>query len=316
MKTAVAALLVLGKVMAFPADCPNVTVLHDVVGDNWYDGCLGLQNKPLATTAAACEEQCKTDMNCSIWQMTKKACWSGNVVHGCRSRGSDVALGNFEEDLVAGQRLQHGFIKVISTNDFETMGLKHYPEKTGTQAEQVERCKQFCYTDVTCTVWQYGSDGCWVEHLPGFGKDATKPGSEWSKGMIAGETIEHTCPPYVPPESNIWPWVIGGIVAALLALAALAYFLQKKPKVKKTRAVKIEPKKDPPVITYIPQPTVLIPMSQPSMVMQPTYTTQQVTQAAPTYTTQTVQTYASAAPAYTTAVPAAQPLMTTGVPAL
>jgi len=280
-----AAFLLLGTAyevaFAFPADCPNVTVIHDVVGDNWYDGCLGLDKKATVTTAAACEEQCKTDMNCSIWQMTKTNCWSGNVVHGCRSRGTDKALGNFEEDLVAGQRLQHGFIKVVSTNSkVETVGLKHYPEKTGTEAEQIARCKNDCYTDVTCTVWQYGSDGCWVEHYTSPAK-STSTESEWAKAMITGETIEHTCPPYVKPDDGLpWGWIIAGIILGSLGSCYhLVAALQKKPKVKKTRAVKIEPKEDPkPVVYFVPQPTMLIP--QQSVVMQQPM----MMQAAPQYT--------------------------------
>lgn len=267
---------------AFPADCPNVTVLHDVVGDNWYDGCLGLDKKTTVTTANACEEQCKADMTCNVWQMTKVHCWSGNAVHGCRSRGSDKALGNFEEDLVAGQRIQHGFVKLVAKNSkVEAIGLKHYPETTGTEAEQIARCKNDCYSDTTCTVWQYGADGCWVEHLPTNAKKETSTESDWAKGMIAGETIEHTCPPYKPEEGLPWPWIITGIILGLLALAALAiiYGLQKKPKVKKTRAVKIEPKKEP-IVYFIPQPTVLVP--QPSYVMQQPIVQQQY--AAPSYT--------------------------------
>jgi len=267
MKSAIAQLLLLGQVLAFPQDCPNVTVIHDVVGDKWYDSCLGLDEKPKANTAAACEAQCKADVQCSVWQLLKhdgakgleKGCWSGNVVHGCRSRGDDGKLRSFEKDLEAGQRLQHGFIKVVSTNvKMETMGLLHYPETTGTEPEQIERCKQYCYTGVTCTVWQFGKDGCWVEHGPKNLKEKAKNDSDWAKGMIAGETIEHTCPPYVAPDGLPWPWIIAGIVLGVLALAAILYALLKKtPKTKKTRAVKIEPKPEP-VPIFIPQPTVMM----------------------------------------------------------
>jgi len=261
----------LGNALAFPKDCPNVTVLHDVVGDKWYDGCLGLDKKDSATTAAACEEQCKADMDCSVWQMLKHAdskkggCWSGNVVHGCRSRDSAGKLRSFEAELLAGQRLQHGFIKVVSTNvKMETRGLLHYTETTGDEAERIKRCKGYCYTGITCTVWQFGKDGCWVEHGPDNLKEKAKNDSDWAKGMIAGETIEHTCPPYVAPDGLPWPWIIAGIVLGVLALAAILYALLKKtPKTKKTRAVKIEPKPEPVVPLFIPQPTVVM--------MQPMY---------------------------------------------
>merc|ERR1719443_1244438 len=85
-------------------------------------------------------------------------------------------------------------------------------------------------------------------------------------------------------------YVICGIVLGLLALAALIYFLQKKPKVKKTRAIKTTPKPEPQITYFIPQPTVLIP--QTSVVQVPPY--QPVQQ--PTYTYTTAPTTATAAP--------------------
>lgn len=293
--------------------CPNITVLQEV-SSGWYDACMGLKKFPDAGTAELCKATCVDDMHCSVWQLVNNSgtptCWSGSTFHGCLARGGTdpnaPKVEKFEGDLLAGESLQHGFVKVVSAGTAETMGLKHFVEKTGTDEEKLERCKKICYTDCTCTVWQYGADGCWIEHLPTFAKGETKPDSEWTKGMLGGETIEHTCPPYVEPEGLPWPWIIAGIIVALLALAAIAYFCMKKPKVKKTRAVKIEPKKDPPLVPlFIPQPTVLIPqqsviMAPPQPVIQQQFvyetvpttqyaapTTQYVTQAAPTqYVTQ------------------------------
>jgi len=305
MKSVAVLLAVVGSAMAeFPSDCPNVTVIHGVE-DKWYDACLGLQYQKDAATVDACKAQCYSNMNCSVWQFVNDSglakCWSGNVVHGCLSRANDKALQSFERDLKGGERIQHGFVKVVSVNEnVETLGLKLYTESTGTEDEKVARCKEFCYTDVTCTVWQYGSDGCWLEHAPSNIKKGTKEGSDWAKTMVAGETIEHTCPPYVEPAGLPWPWIIAGIILGLLALAAIIYFLQKKPKVKKTRAIKTTPKPEPlPVITYfVPQPTVLIPQTS-------------VVQTVPTY--QPVTTVASA-PAYQTtyAVPTTTTPLITG----
>jgi hypothetical protein len=218
-------------------------------------------------------------------------CWSGTLAHGCLGRGTDATLQKFEEDLVAGERIQHGFIKVTATNSkMETLGLKHLREDTGDEASKIARCKEFCYSDVSCGVWQYGADGCWIEHLPQNPKGETKTDSDWAAGMLAGETVEKVCPPYKQPDGLPWPWIISGIVIGLLALGAIVYALQKKPKVKKTRAVKVEPKPEPVVTYFVQQPTVLVP--QTSVVMQsvPTYTT--VAQAAP----QTYTTIAQAAP--------------------
>jgi hypothetical protein len=275
---------------ATSATCPNITVLEDV-SSGWYDACLGLKKQMTTddppvpiSTAEACKATCVDDMHCSVWQLVKHnedpVCWSGSVFHGCLSRGSgdpnSKAVTTFEGDLVAGESLQHGFIKVVGPKtDAQVMGLKHFVEKTGEAADRMERCKKICYTDTTCTVWQYGSDGCWVEHKPTNPAGDSKNDTKWLEGLLGGETVEHTCPPYVPEEGLPWPWIITGIVLGLLALAAIIYALTKKPKVKKTRAVKIQPKPDPPLVPlFIPQPTVLIP--QQSVVMAPPVMQQQV----------------------------------------
>jgi len=280
MKSAIA-LALLGSAMAFPEDCPNVTVIHKHepgAKTGWSDGCLGLDLIKDITTAAACKDQCHTNLNCSVWQLVKKGkdanvkqeCWSGNAVHACLSRGTEAQANKFEHQLIAGERIRHGEIKVIANNTgTETLGLANYKEITGTKDEQMARCKLACETDVTCTVWQYGSkDGCWIEHT-GHPKGETTKTSDWAtKESMGGQFIEHTCPQYVAEKGLPWPWIITGIVLGLLALAAIIYALQKKPKVKKTRAVKIEPKAQPAPVYFIPQPTMLIPQSS---VVMPTY---------------------------------------------
>jgi len=281
MKVAVA-LVLFGQAAALD-ECWKTTVVHDTA-TGWEDGCLGLGKAENITSSDDCKAVCTDDVKCSVWQWVKAKtgdlqCWTGNIVHGCKSRSGNVT--DFDENtLIAGQRLQHGDVKVVSTDSGqETMGLKHYLEKTGTDEEKVARCKLACYTDVSCSVWQYAMDGCWYETTMkgNFTKGEVKTDSTFAAAMKDGETIEHVCPP--KPEPFPWPWVIAGIILGLLALAALIYFLcAKKPKVKKTRAVKIEPKPEPVQIMYfVPQPTVLIP--QTSVVQVPQY--QQVVQAPP-----------------------------------
>jgi len=287
MKVAVA-LVLFGQAAALD-ECWKTTVVHDTA-TGWEDGCLGLGKAENITSSDDCKAVCTDDVKCSVWQWVKAKtgdlqCWTGNIVHGCKSRSGNVT--DFDENtLIAGQRLQHGDVKVVSTDSGqETMGLKHYLEKTGTDEEKVARCKLACYTDVSCSVWQYAMDGCWYETTMkgNFTKGEVKTDSTFAAAMKDGETIEHVCPP--KPEPFPWPWVIAGIILGLLALAAILYFLcAKKPKVKKTRAVKIEPKPQPQQIMYfVPQPTVLIP--QTSVVQVPQY--QPVVQSAPmtSYTT-------------------------------
>merc|ERR1711935_899835 len=90
----------------------------------------------------------------------------------------------------------------MGTGPLETIGLKNYKEATGTDAEKIARCKLACYTDSTCTVWQFGSkDGCWVEHQPDFAATSTDKESVWAKEeFVQGQNIEHTCPPYKPGD--------------------------------------------------------------------------------------------------------------------
>lgn len=271
-------------------ECWKTTVVHDTA-TGWNDGCLGLDKVENITSSDDCKDVCTDDIKCSVWQWVKAKtgdlqCWTGNIVHGCQSRSGNVT--DFDsQNLIAGQRLQHGDVKVVSTDSGqETTGLKKYLEKTGTDEEKIARCKLACYTDVSCSVWQYAMDGCWYETTMkgNFTKGEVKTDSPFAKAMKNGETIEHICPPK-PDDIVLGLWVIAGIVLALLALCACLYFLcAKKPKVKKTRAVKIEPKPQPQQIMYfVPQPTVLIP--QTSVVQVPQY--QPVVQSAPmtSYTT-------------------------------
>lgn len=286
-------LLLLKQAVAFPEDCPNITVIHDVNGDKWYDGCLGLDHKPKITTAAECEKICKADIKCSVWQFVKpgtgEGCWAGYPTEGCQSRTSAKALATFDGKLAGGQRLQHGFIKLLNGSLAGKMvqNLKKLDFVVTESAEtEIKRCKMVCYTDTTCTAWQFkktGTDGfCMVEHLPGNKKGETLEDADKYKEYLAGETIEHVCPAYVPPKAELpWPWIIAG---SLLGLAALIFLLMfccmKKPKVKKTRAVKIEKPKETPApvqMYFVPQPTMLVPqqsviMQQP-LVQQPLMTT-------------------------------------------
>jgi hypothetical protein len=236
-------------------------VIHKVTrGDNsWYDGCMGLTHQTEFDVAAddasveGCQAQCYADMNCSVWQVVKtnnvSTCWSGSVVHNCRSRPDEA---EFKDTLLGGERIQHGFIKPTKNNTKQVLGLRHYPEATGDVPTQIGRCREFCETTISCTVWQfldtkYGKTaGCYLEHAPGHlavGVDVN--GTDVVP--LDGENIEHTCPPYVEPEGLPWPWIIAGSVLGLLALVGIIYALTKKtPKVKKTRAVKIEQKPEVP----------------------------------------------------------------------
>jgi hypothetical protein len=290
MKSTAAVLAMFSSVAAgfdwYTGTCPNVTLLHSVKGEGWYDMCQGLDFVPNISDAAGCKAQCHGNNFCSVWQLIDDAgvkCWNGDIVTKCYARQDPQTNEKFKGDLKDGERIQHGFIKATPNSKMETLGLMFLPETTGDDAVKAERCKHACYTDVTCTVWQYGSNGCWMEHLPGNTKGNTTTTSDWALAMTAGETVEHVCPPYQPPPCDFWckykTWIIVGSILALLAIAGLIFFLlQKKPKVKKTRTI-IPKKEEPkPVITFIPQPTVLIPQTSVVQMAAP-----QVQYAAPQY---------------------------------
>jgi len=303
----------LNQAVAFPADCPKVSVLHDKNGEGWKNGCLGLKEYPKITSAMLCEKACKEDSNCAVWQYLKKidkpgapkeGCWYGYPDQGCRTRGAEeikkahgaTDFQLYEEALMAGQRLQHGTIKPIGgVKGVEVAGLTQkftFEDKESDDLKK-ERCKAICYSDITCGVWQvYQKDKvftCLVEHAPNSKAGAT--GTDAKPEFTDGQKIEHVCPP--PPKKEKpkpglpWKYIIPGIILGLLSIAACIYSCQKKPKVKKTRAIKVEhPKPEPTPVTYfVPQPTVLIPqqsviMAQP-VVQQPlmtTYTTERVVQ--------------------------------------
>lgn len=287
--------------------CHHVVVLEDIRNGGWYDGCEGLTKHPDNLDSSSCETACKTDLNCSVWQMTNNsageplACWYGSATHGCRSRGA-----GFNHHVMGGQRVQHGEVDLVSDNTGKaTAGLLFMAENPGTTGDKdalIARCKAFCYTDVTCTVWQYGGDGCHIEHFPGYPAGSTTVDAR----IVAGETVKHMCPP--PDEHKADPWrnVMIGCAIASLVLAALtaAYVLHNlqlckgPPKVKKTRQVKIVPKtQEAPNLLFQIQPQV-------SVVMQPMM--QPVMQTTPLLPT--AQTAPMAMPTMTSGVP----MMTTG----
>jgi len=292
MKSATALLTLLGSAMAaFPEECPNVTVIRSVAlaageDNSWLDACLGLALTK-DTTMIGCKEACHKNHNCSVWQFLKKGpkdkpekiveeCWSGNAAHGCLGRERKAEQVKLEEELVGGERIRHGEIKVVSNNTqeatgpLEFIGLKNYPEDYGTEEAKQNRCKLACETDTSCTVWQYGKkDGCWMEHAPDNFQQKSVKDSEWAKEQfVMGQNIEHVCPQYEAPTGLPWPWIISGLVLGVLALGAVIFLLQKQPKVKKTRAIKIdEPVEVVRPVYFVPQPTMLIPQSSVVMPM-------------------------------------------------
>ncbi|CAE7948221.1 Mss51 [Symbiodinium sp. KB8] len=140
-------------------------------------------------------------------------CWLGNGGYDCDFRG-----GNQNGITVqAAQRLQHGKVHVmkslvgIKVNKLYNFGL--YAE--GSQELSISRCRDWCYSSISCEYWQYSkNDGCWVD-APSLsskrGNDVSNvvdypltaasvtTGTPEANSMIAGEYITHYCPPEQAP---------------------------------------------------------------------------------------------------------------------
>lgn len=119
------------------------------------------------------------------------------------------------------------------------------------------RCKSQCYSDVTCTYWQYGTGGCWREEGPDFAvppSPALSSTSEEAKSMLAGQHINHTCPFDAADTSGIRPrrdWkflVAEGCAFAGVVSIAIVWFLcccrRQAGKRGQTRAITLSARKD------------------------------------------------------------------------
>lgn len=265
-----------------PPACWNLDVLEDV-SKGWDGECLGLAKNADAKTMATCEETCKGNPNCAAWQYSGIGeaanpaghCYQGVPTGTCETRAGFKADG--------GQRLKHGDTKVLkSAIGVEVMNLKEFKMvRDQTVAISEERCQKECYSTWSCGVWQYGENDCWIEAAPNnVAAQKALTGNAFAKDVKAGEFIEHFCPPK-PPKEEPTNWLLIGLLigAGVLILGAiLAVLLKKKPKVKKTRAIKIAPPAEPAQVPlmWIPQPTVMY--QQPSVVLQQQPVYQQVVQ--------------------------------------
>jgi hypothetical protein len=156
--------------------------------------------------------------------------------------------------------------------DIQIMNLKsvgHFKDANGslpTEAYGIERCKDYCYSNLLCQYWQFfagdGADkGCFVDDgtIPTLMDGKLTKGVDWkhpieTPDLKAGEFVQHYCPPKpteapteapmttaAPPPANLtWLWILLGVIAALMLAGILYYFLKPKPQPKK-RAVKPKP---------------------------------------------------------------------------
>eukprot|EP00747_Dinoflagellata_sp_TGD_P017306 gnl/TRDRNA2_/TRDRNA2_125743_c0_seq1.p1 gnl/TRDRNA2_/TRDRNA2_125743_c0~~gnl/TRDRNA2_/TRDRNA2_125743_c0_seq1.p1 ORF type:complete len:459 (-),score=64.43 gnl/TRDRNA2_/TRDRNA2_125743_c0_seq1:142-1518(-) len=184
-------------------------------------------------------------------------------------------------------------------------------------AEATIRCKYECYSDIRCEYWMFGKDGsCWidragdVEYPLTTQGDATRGDAYAKDDMVAGEYVQHYCPPKPTPapvgekkprEGPKVLYIVLGILAALLVIVPLAWILSVrycKPKKGAVRALRPKP---PPAMPEPPAPQQ--PLVQPSpviMTVQPTPVQVVRTVAAPVQYAAVPQQYSYAAPSRAT----------------
>lgn len=184
-----------------PARCWNTTVIEDT-RNGWPGQCIGLSRVDWTNNVTQCEQACRDESLCSVWQYNNQThCWTG------RGRECDFRDANDDVVVERAQRLQHGLVRVLKNMQgwhvdvLRPLGIWH----TGGVDEGVAHCRNWCYSDIRCQYWQYGSDGCWVEdpdyylwRSVGYPLTTARGGatseSDWAKTMVAGEYIQHICP--------------------------------------------------------------------------------------------------------------------------
>jgi len=224
---------------------------------------------------AWCEQSCKSDVYCADWHFVKPGNGRGQDA-GCYHGGAVADACNDQRDYsVVGGRVQHGKVRVISPMaNYQVLGLQH-AYKNGTFAtEQLgkDMCKEICYSDVLCTVWQYYSQGekqwgCWVEdprqHALEYPLSLDNHGefNPDKHAWIDGEFIQHYCPEPAPDATNapvalaglpkpvsgaeaavegpnMWSWLLPFILLVALVCCAVAalLFCCGEPKKKKAKS--------------------------------------------------------------------------------
>jgi len=114
------------------------------------------------------------------------------------------------------QRLHHGSVTVLKTlTDIEVLGLTSIDFDNGNSTDLEKRCRNWCYSNIYCEYWQFGSTGCWVDAagegvasgvanplVLGVGaKDITT--SSVAQLLQGGEYIQHYCP--AAPTTTVPP---------------------------------------------------------------------------------------------------------------
>lgn len=197
------------KENGLPDECWRTTVLQDMhLG--WPGKCHDL-TRTGATNAIDCHESCTKNPMCSVWQYNHMTqCWQG-IGHNCGLsgwQGSDMLA-------TGAQRLQHGDVYVLKDmRGWDIDGLADLGDTTWgswNHTDGIINCRSWCYSNLRCQVWTYAEGHCFAEDPSPARKPLSYPlvvnvnarqTSDLAKLVLAGEFIEHVCPPR-PPSVNV-----------------------------------------------------------------------------------------------------------------
>mmetsp|Transcript_19363 Transcript_19363/g.61395 ORF Transcript_19363/g.61395 Transcript_19363/m.61395 type:complete len:489 (-) Transcript_19363:310-1776(-) len=182
---------------------------HD---SGWPGACMSLMQAKRYSSEDGCRSFCWSEPRCAVWQFVNQTnpsqCWVGFGEHCVWRDGKASAL-----SVQGAQRIMHGAVRVLKKlagwkiNNLYNIGMYH----AGDEKVSINRCKAWCYSDISCQYWQYGPGGCWVD-APRWstaqGNDvnnrvqyplttdggASNTSSE-ALTMMWGEYIQHYCPP-------------------------------------------------------------------------------------------------------------------------
>jgi len=191
--------------------CWQVHVLRDATS-GWPGMCRGLFRRQALSTREACQSACVQESRCPMWQFTiqetPNQCWLGygENCHDSNNTNKYIRVGG-------AQRLQHGQVRVLATvANFEILNMYHLGILAGCSGQDcITRCRDWCYSDIGCQYWQHGANGCYVDApYKTWPKQVQYPmttsgistTSSAARTMIAGEYIQHYCPP-APAQAGI-----------------------------------------------------------------------------------------------------------------
>jgi len=227
-----------------PMNCEKKTVLADNK-TGWAGQCLGLgQVFPLQNSSALCQKSCEDDVLCSAWQFNTDevgGCYKGQG-HSCETRqGGDPV------HVTGAQRIQRGDVVVLrNISDIYIYGLIAHVYQSGTLAQNIQRCKQECDSDIYCQFWQVTADeGCRVSGKFPTSTEAplAQPALELieskvslvgaihvnvsgednkARKVLAGEFIQHQCTAAIVQAANAAKAAAAERAAEAAAAAAAA----------------------------------------------------------------------------------------------